>query len=342
MPEDLELTGNTFFSETLPAVGSFPAGCKVKIKNGDSYSGPSTGRGRQLIGFPSDLFNILFPGQVLEVQIVNGTWVTTLNPGRWLVPGPTFYMNQTSGSNSGAADGLAAGSGAFQSLNYALVTEYQRVDNQNSSPTIYLDTAGNSGGVTLSECDTAQGQLIGINVGFIEGLGGTAVWNTSGACAAFLIADNAEWELGSLTVESTTSGGTGVQIHQTGVADLLSGFGCGAFSSGQCIASDHGGYINFDEAGGNLPIGPGNIGVFLALGQGTQMVGAFTAQFTGSPTIGTWMTINGAGSNAILSAFATSGAATVGQSTCRGPSAFTLGSSLPGGAPVATLGCQSM
>ena len=277
LPQDCRAYGQCASFETLPAVAGFPTGCRLKVKNGDTYSGPGTGRGKQLIGFPADLFNVLFPGQVLEVQIVSGAWTTTLNPGRWMIPGPTFYQNRTSGSDTGSSDGLAAGAGAFQTLNHLLVVQYQKVDNQNSSPLISLDIAGNSGGVTLAECVTAQGQLIGINVGFIEGSGGTAVWNTSGACAAFTIADNAEWELGSVTVESTTSGGVGVQVHQTGVLDTLAGFGCGAFSAGTCIASDHGGFINFDESGGNLPIGPGNIGVFLALGQGTQMVGAFTA-----------------------------------------------------------------
>ena len=112
--------------------------------------------------------------------------------------------------------------------------------------------------------------------------------------------------------------------------------------TGSAVGSDHGGFINFDQAGGVVNIGPGAIGVFLALGPGTQMTGSFQGVFQGSPTIGTWMTIVGAGAMANFAGLSTSGAASVGTSTCRGPSAFTLGSSMPGGAPTATLGCQSL
>jgi hypothetical protein len=330
-------TGSTAqFTVTLPSPSGFPAGCPITIYNGDAYS-PGSPRGKIMSGFPADIFYILFPHQSFNVGISNGAWVVTRQAGRWMEAGPQIYV---SNSGSDTSNDCLSASTACATINHAVSgVLYPRIDNLNGSPIVFL-----FGGGTWNECDTFQGQLTGINVGFIEGTSGQATWNTVGACAALLIADNAEWETANITFTSDAANGSGIFIHQPGVVDMLSGTNFGAFSgTGAAVGSDHGGFINFDQAGGAVNIGPGNVGVFLSLGPGTQMVGSFTAVGQSPVTIGTWMAIVGAGAMANYAGIATGGSfSAIGPSTCRGPGAFTLGSSLPGGAPTATLGCQSM
>lgn len=318
----------------LPSVSGFTAPCRIRVINGNTYS-PGVSGGMLMSGFPPGVFYILFPGQSFDIKLSGGVWVVDRTSGRWMQAGPELYA--VNGGSDTLNDCMSPTTGCASINQVANGILMPRIDNLNGSPIIHLHGAG-----TWNECVVLAGQLVGVNVGFIEGTGGQAIWNTSGACAALLIGDNAEWETQNITYSSPTPGGSGIFVHQPGVVDMLSGTNFGAFSGGRAIGSDHGGFINFDQGGGNVAIGPGAIGTFLDLGQGTQMTGSFTALFVGSPTLGTWMTISGAGTNAILAAIAVSGAATVGVSTCRGPSAFTLGASLPGGAPTATLGCQSL
>ena len=118
-----EGTGSTgFFSVTLPAVTGFPAGCRVLIKNGDSASG------KRLIGFPSDAYSKLYPLQAIEVQIVNGAWVTTRKPPRWqITANTTFYLNKDSGTDTN--DCLSTGAACATSAQ--IMTDVaQAVDNQ--------------------------------------------------------------------------------------------------------------------------------------------------------------------------------------------------------------------
>lgn len=320
---------------TLPTVFGSSGACPITVVNGNTYSAGNS-RGMMMSGFPANVFYILFPGQSLHLIISNGAWLVDRTAGRWAIPGPQLYA--VNGGSDTSNDCLSPTTGCAsinQTVNGIL---YPHIDNQQGSPIVYL-----YGGGTWSECNTFQGQLVGINVGFIEGTGGQATWNTSGACAALLIADNAEWETANITFESTTANGSGIFLHQPAVVDMLAGTYFGAFSgTGSAVGSDHGGFINFDQAGGVVNIGPGSLGVFLQLGPGTQMTGSFTAAFQGNPTIGTFMTITGAGSMANFAGIGATGSVTVGRSTCSGPSAFTLGASLPGGAPTVTLGCQSM
>lgn len=319
-----------------PLTNGFTGSCPIEVFNGNTYT-PGTAGGVILSGaLPANQFNRLMPQQSFELKISNGAFVATRASARWMQTGAELHV--ANGGNDSTNDCLSVAT-ACATPNGASGLLYGHVDNMNSSPIIHLDNGG-----TWSECDTFAGQLTGVNVGFIEGTGGQALWGTNGACAALLIGDNAEWETANITFTSGTANGSGIFIHQPAVVDLLGATNFGAFSgTGAAIGSDHGGFINFDQNGGPVNIGPGNTGTFMALGPGTQMVGSFT--FTGQSTVnvGTFMTITGAGAMANFSGIAVGGSfAGLGPSTCRGPSAFTLGSSLPGGAPTATAGCQSM
>lgn len=129
-------TGSTgLFSETLPAVSGFPPTCSILVKNSD------TGRAKTLSGFPSDLSTKLWPLQSVGVKIVNGTWASFYNPGRWRLPGATIvYGDATNGDD--ANDGLAPGAGS------AVKTLFQAVDTIIGSQ---FDLAGNSITVQLAD-----------------------------------------------------------------------------------------------------------------------------------------------------------------------------------------------
>jgi hypothetical protein len=325
--------------ETLPAASGFTTGCPIWLVNTGT-------RGVGLPGaWPAILTgHVLYPGQSMLIQAGTSAWVGVSLPGRWHKGGVNTFVDNVNGcANTSTctglyADGLANGIGAFASIAQAMLFNYQAIDHENGSPTINL-TAGQS----YTECITAQGQLTGINVGFIGGNGGNANWscNGVGGNAAFLIGDNAEWETQNITFSCGAANSFGVYIHQPAVVDLLPGTNFGACSgTGAMIGSDHGGFINFDYGGGNMAIGPGNIGTFISLGQGTQITGSFTAQLIGSPTVGTFLTIAGSGTNFSLGGLATSGG--LGSATipynCNGLSEISLnGGTLPGaGTPINT------
>jgi hypothetical protein len=128
-------TGSSgLFTLTLPATAGFPAGCIVGVVNGDNT------RGKKLSGFPNGLVspNILWPLKTFTVQVINGGWTLIDGDGRWVFPAaagspfPNAANTQTvfvggTGSNDGN-DGLAAGVGAFATLQAAVNAAAQYFD----------------------------------------------------------------------------------------------------------------------------------------------------------------------------------------------------------------------
>jgi hypothetical protein len=111
-----------FYTVTIPAASGFDADFQVLIYNAD------TGRGKELAiaGF-SNL--ILWPGKKLLVQNVGGAWAFE-QPSRWRPPfSPTFYIDNVNGSDS--SDGLdssGAGAGCFKTVQHAVDTCYLQLD----------------------------------------------------------------------------------------------------------------------------------------------------------------------------------------------------------------------
>lgn len=107
-------TGSTgLFTLTLPSVSGFSTTCVVSVKNGD------TGRGKVLSGFPSDfgVGAMLWPLQFGQVRILNGAWVTAINPGPWQSNGSvTFNVNHASGSDAATNDCLGTGASACATI----------------------------------------------------------------------------------------------------------------------------------------------------------------------------------------------------------------------------------
>jgi hypothetical protein len=115
-------TGTTgLFTLTLPAVSGFDGACTVNVTNGD------TGRGKSLSGFPANLNGMLWPGQFITLKIVNGVWVTAVQPLRWRLAAQADFYVRPDGSDSN--DGLANSSGgAFLTAAAAMVSVAQNVD----------------------------------------------------------------------------------------------------------------------------------------------------------------------------------------------------------------------
>jgi hypothetical protein len=292
---------------------------------------------------------ILYPGQSLAIQNINGTWRAIVTPGRYRVNGVNVYVDTINGcANTSTcsglyADGLGPAEGAFATANQAFGFVYSTVDTIGGYPTIWLTAA-----TPLAECNQVQGQLTGTNVGFIKGYGGNATWSTSGpGCssskAALNIGDNAEWEIQDVTFFVNCSGCYGIFLHQPGVVDILSGVHfTGSASNTVAFGSDHGGFINL-SSGSNMNI-TGTITTFLALGQGTQVnLGPMQLTFNGTVAMNTLVQIGGAGTNVNTSTFSYSGSVPVGliRDGCNGPSMFSLnGQTFPGSAGTPAHGCQ--
>jgi hypothetical protein len=122
-------TGSTgFLTITLPPTTGFPEGCRIVVKNGDTWPmQPATNRaGKSLSGFPSDFTNgqqILWPLGEGAVQVINGEWVTTQRQGRAKVPSGMLkiYTDFVNGTDTlGATDGFSNGISAFKTLQGAM------------------------------------------------------------------------------------------------------------------------------------------------------------------------------------------------------------------------------
>jgi hypothetical protein len=116
---------------TLPAVSGLSTTCQIIVKNDDT-------RAKKLAGFPSDQPVLLWPQQTIGVKASGGSWEAFHKPGRWRITSPlTVRVNPASGND--ANDGLATGSGAFQTLQQAWDTIVAQVDTNNQAVTIQAE-----------------------------------------------------------------------------------------------------------------------------------------------------------------------------------------------------------
>lgn len=329
-----------------PLTNGFTGTCPITIVNGNLYS-PGVSAGVILSGaLPNNQFYILFPQQSFDLKISNGAFVATRAPVRWGQTGPQIFV-----AKSTAGGGLAPSDTTNDCLSlltpcvtitHAMAILYSRVDNLNGAPTIFLNL-----GDSFSECVQAQGQLTGVNVGFIKGNGGNANWSTSGTgCgatpAAINIGDNAEWEIQNVTFFLNANGAFGIFIHQTGVVDVLTGVHfTGSATGTTALSSDHGGFLNLSSAG-QMNI-TGTITTFLNLGGGTQSNLGIGMAFIGTVAMTDLITVNGAGAAVNTSFFSFTGTVPAGlvRDVCAGPNEIALGGqTLPGTAGSPTHGCQ--
>ena len=127
------LGGDAFYATRVPVASGFPVGCHITITNADPLPTGSNATGAKWVtvggiqGCQATDWGgtYLYPQQTMAVTVVaSDKWQITQCPNLWQMPaGDKFVLNwdPVNGSDEpGVADGLATGSRAFKSANYAL------------------------------------------------------------------------------------------------------------------------------------------------------------------------------------------------------------------------------
>jgi len=137
--------GNTYFAASIGSAASFGS-CNLRLRNGDIYTGPGSGRGRLLTinGFGSF---ILYPGQYLNLQSDGLNWLPSCplkNDGLgcpWFATASVQFFDDNGGSDTNN-DGLAAGaSGAFRNMAHCALVAYNVVYTKNLGSILCSQTA---------------------------------------------------------------------------------------------------------------------------------------------------------------------------------------------------------
>lgn len=169
-----------FNTITLPAATGFGAGCVIKVKNNETYTGIGTARGKKLAGsWPAELFPILYPSQTVEITGNGTSWYTTRNPGRWRLPTSAELCWRQDGSDT--SDGLGNGTVAGDCLAHvqtAVTTIGQQWDGSgyySCAIGLYIGGTG-----ILNESVSQTGQSVGCYL--TVNMRGAVTWTNSQMC----------------------------------------------------------------------------------------------------------------------------------------------------------------
>lgn len=141
------------YAITIPgSLTGFPAACKIGVINTEIYSGIGTANAKLLSGFPTDLFNRLYPQQAAQIALnAAGTaFETIINPGRWHIPA-TVELCAAQNGNDVTADGLGSGTGCYATIQTAINTLTGQIDPANFGCAVGLYAGGTS---IFSEADS--------------------------------------------------------------------------------------------------------------------------------------------------------------------------------------------
>lgn len=329
----IQMSGGSF-TVTLPAITGFDSKCVITVVNA------STTRGQKLSGFPSDLYTILYPSKTLQVKIVNGTWVTSINPGRWAKQNVQFNVDNSVGNDSN--DGLAAGSGgAFATLNQCRAAAQVSIDtiSQGNGGVTCLVTAGQ----TFQEFVQVFFPLVGGGSLIYQGNGGQFNWVPANSGYALQFGDLGV--VGATNVNFTTTGSTSpaglILGHNYGILDLNTGITFTASSPAVTTAMS----CDFD-AHFNINNGFNYIGTFSSFIFSACMNSVWNfnnaINTTGTTSVGRWF--NAQSSSKVLFngnvTFGTTGLTTSVGLISGNSVVLTSGVTPPGGAPTPTTGGQ--
>lgn len=341
------ITSASLLQLTLPAVAGFPTQCKVKFKNG------SSSRGVKLSGFPTGLTspNMLWPLQAGEVQILNGTWAITINPGRWKIPNNTTLELDVNNGND-TNDCLAIGTGnACKTLTQALrINDKDYFDRTGTSSypisTLVVQLADNAAG---GNCTSLCYSLVDIAYAAVggEGRNSTLIQGNAATPSNVVIADAAAYGINvfrnSVEIQNLQFGQTncalspkansGLSILEGGAVFLQGTVNFGCVNQQQIIVSP-GGYFDSNARPINVVAG----GSWFAYNDGGQLrlsgsSGSSTVTFSNSPVYSqqVFSGIRGffteAGATYVNGGTVTS---TGGKLSCQGGWIETNGVTLPG------------
>jgi len=201
-----EGTGSSgLWTITLPAVGSFSGVCVVSIYNGDTTSLNS----KLLSGFPTNCWVAanygIFPGQMLQVEIINGAWQVSSCPGLYSPRTAMTLFIDNSGSDS-LGDGTAGSPFATMQKCISLYEQAVFYPIGLTQP-----TCSHTASQTITESATHVVPIPGTNTLNITGNGAAFTWKPSGSNPHVLLLGN----------------GANIQLAQT----IFSGASATCFSS---------------------------------------------------------------------------------------------------------------
>lgn len=322
----IRLGGGSQFTVTLGAPSTYSDGnFAVQLTNDDGL-----GKTLAINGYSN---SILWPGQTITI-FNNGSNGWAFNPQQNLryYYGGNLYVDN-GGADSNDCLSLAT---ACATICGAVTRGRNNIDPQGAQYTI-LVTAGQ----THTEGCIIQGPNFNNSVFFIGGNGGPFTWNaasTAQGTICLLVGDGATIEVNNVTFTGGgLTGAVGIFIHQSGIVDVDAGVTFGLFTSGTHMGSDHGGFLNIDES---YSISGSAIN-HIAVGPGTQVAiegaGTITVTASGTPTISTFYTAAGSGSDIELGVVVYSGAYTSGMIpyNISGNAALQLNSNTPPGSGMA-------
>lgn len=312
--DTIALGGSAFYVLTISAASGYTSTCVFQVVNEDTTRGKAINI-NGLQGF------VLWPLQSVLVYNQNNVWHLNPSGQRWkLLADQTWNVNHGSGldavtctgSTGGTCpnDGLGTGSGAYATINNAVLALQNTIDCNGHSPTIKnVDE-------TFTENVAIRGaSCLGFLELFITGNPATpdnVVWQTGGSNIAMSVRDGTTVTLNGFKLAATGSGAIGLYSSQFADIDFLN-MDFGAFASGTHLLINAMGSMNCVTTGtyqitGNFNIhlsvqGPSNyicagatINLPSALTFGNFLVGSGAgafAQFQGSSFTGTG---SGAGS----------------------------------------------
>ena len=210
----IALGGNAFFTLTVNAASGYDGNFSALIFNEDS------GRGKT-ISINGITSFILWPLQACLLFNDNGTWQIWPRTQRWQANGAiTFNVDPVAGNDSN--DGLATGSGAFLTLQGALVVALFQVDYRSFTGTVLLANGTYSGSAAVL---SAFGQVVGnatVSIKGNAGQGANVLWQVPTGQVGMFIKDFCAFDLDNITF----SGGTGaicLSVGQFGIVDIGAG-----------------------------------------------------------------------------------------------------------------------
>jgi hypothetical protein len=276
------LSGGTFYTLTIGAVGTYRSTCVLNVINQDS----TRGKLMSINGIPPF---ILWPLMTMVVYSDGTSWQTFRNV-RWKLFSPvTFHVNGTSGVDYPANDCLGTGSSACASIQAPVSAICSEVDAVNTfKVTVKIDTVGVTYG-PVQLCPVQGGpQGGGPPSGGIDPsiVGDTTtpsnvVIDGGNTYAIQSAGQGIEWYIEGLTLGAS---GTGIPI----IADAGTWIRMGVMrfapsGSGVSIKPSARGIV---EAQGNVTIATGAAGAFVfSQNQGLYLsAGVITYTLVGSPT----------------------------------------------------------
>lgn len=248
------LGGGNFFQINLGSAGQYDADFQVTLMNEDL-------RGKWIAPQGASPFP-LFPFQQTILTNFGSDWLYP-QPQRLNINLPIYVDSSQGSSVLGGSDGLAAGRGAFATMQQALDFASCWFDAQ-SNP-IVIKVAPDT---VYQENASIWGVPVGTNLVIIEGDGGVFTWIAGSGGVCIQLGDGAEVLFKNVYFNNDGGprGAGAVLKHQAGVAEFGPGCSFGSFPDGYILISDTGGFVNltadyavYGQCAGFANIGPGGI-----------------------------------------------------------------------------------